>query len=341
MWSPPGPPANEAERLHFLNACGLMDTPPDERFDRITRLAVRIYDADVAFIGPIDAQFQSLISLTSDALGRSVSRRESVCDRIISDGKPMVVGDLKSDVRFAGHPLVPALTLRFYAGVPVTVAPSLVLGSLCVMKTDPQDADSFDLGPLTDLAAIAASEISHCKLNRELWQQAQTDSLTGLRNRRAFDHALAEAVRRTHRTGLPLSLLVADIDRFKGLNDLGSHQTGDQVLSTLGGLLAALPRCPLDCAARIGGDEFALILPDTDQATATNMAEHFLAKLRGASIPHPEGGWVTSSIGVATQSGDAVSVSRLFLDADAALYDAKHAGRDTVRSRQHAALAAV
>ncbi|MEP9352569.1 sensor domain-containing diguanylate cyclase [Xanthobacter sp. KR7-65] len=304
-----------------------MDASPDERFDRVTRLAARIYDADVAFIGLVDGQFQSLISLNTDALGRNVPRRDSVCNMIVESGQPMVVGDLKTDPRLAGHPLVPHLTLRFYAGAPLVAEPDLVLGTLCVMKREPGDQETFDLGPLLDLAAIAANEIAQWKLNLELKQISETDSLTGLPNRRIFDDAFERAIRRARRTAQTVSFLMIDIDHFKALNDLAGHQTGDKVLSQMGRLLSAMPRRPLDTLARIGGEEFALILPDTDGAGARIVAEGILEKLRQAAIIHPAGGLVSASIGGASQTGAAACASDLYFAADMALYEAKRGGR--------------
>lgn len=331
MWKLPDPPANENDRLRILDACGLMDVAPDERFDRITRLAARIYDAEVAFIGLVDDQCQSLISLNSDTFARNVARRDSVCNMIIESGRPLVVGDLKTDPRLQGHPLVPHLTLRFYAGVPLIADKDIVLGTLCVMRREPADPDTFDLGPLLDLAAIAANEIALWKLNLELKRQSETDSLTGLPNRRIFDDSLERAVRRTHRTGQPVSVLVLDVDHFKVLNDLAGHPAGDRVLSRLGGLLAETSRRPLDTVARIGGEEFALVLPDTDAAGAETVAAHVLATLRQAEIPHPAGGHVSASIGATCKGGSEVTASSLYLAADMALYQAKRAGRNTYR----------
>ncbi|MFG1372182.1 sensor domain-containing diguanylate cyclase [Xanthobacter oligotrophicus] len=314
--------------MRILDACGIMDVTPDERFDRVTRLASRFYEADVAFIGLVDGQFQSLISLNSDALGRNVPRRDSVCNMIVESGRPLVVGDLKTDPRLAGHPLVPHLALHFYAGVPLIAEPDLVLGTLCVMKREPGDQESFDLAPLLDLAAIATNEIAQWKLNLELKQMSEIDSLTGLPNRRIFDDAFERAIRRTRRTAQPVSVLMVDIDHFKALNDLAGHQMGDRVLGQLGQLLASTPRRPLDTLARIGGEEFALILPDTDPAGAKMVAEALLETLRQAEILHPAGGFVSASIGGASQRGAEASASALYLAADMALYDAKRGGRD-------------
>lgn len=332
MWQLPTSPANESARLRILEACGIMDAAPDERFDRITRLASRIYDADVSFIGLIDDKFQSLISVSSNALGRNVPRRDSVCNMLVASGQPMVVGDLHTDPRLRGHPLVPQIPLGFYAGVPILGEPGAVLGTLCVMKREPEDAAAFDLGPLLDLSAIASSEIGQWRANLELRRQSETDSLTNLPNRRRFDEDLATAVRRTHRTGLPVSLLIADLDHFKQLNDFLGHDAGDRALQQMAELLAVRRARPLDSVARIGGEEFALLLPDTDEAEARVVAQDLLNALRQTRIGHPTRGAVSASIGGATMSGATVTTATLFRSADAALYAAKNAGRDTFRA---------
>lgn len=333
MWKLPEAPSNEVERLKVLASCGIMDTTPDDRFDRITRLAAHIYGAQVAFIGFVDESFQYLMSVTSEDLSRYVHRRESVCNMIIRSGEPLVVGDLKTDPRLAGHPLVPQLPMRFYAGAPIIAVPDLVVGSLCVMRREAGDPDAFDLAPLLDLAAIAGDEIELWRHNCDLKRQSQVDALTGLPNRRAFDEALDAAVRRANRTGEPLSMLMLDVDHFKMLNDLSGHQAGDRVLAQLAAILAGVPQRPLDTVARYGGEEFAVILPDTDEEGAATIARTVRDRMHDAAIPHPSGGCVTVSMGGATQQGGALAAGTLFQEADGALYDAKRGGRDTSRFR--------
>lgn len=328
MWTLPSAPANEPERLRALAACGVMYEPPDPRFERLTRLATRLYDADVAFIGLVDDESQWLISVSSDALSRRVSRSDSVCNLIVESGEPMVVGNLHTDPRLAGHPLVPHLTLSFYAGAPILMNQTLVAGTLCVMRRTPASEDQFDIEPLLDLASVAGSELEHIKLNRELKLFAETDALTGLPNRRAYDDAIANALRRAKHTGASASLLLVDLDRFKQVNDIDGHQRGDEVLRQIARVLADVPRRPLDSVARIGGEEFAIILPDTDARGARAVALSVLSVVRTAAIPHPAGGQVTVSVGGATTIGGDLDTATLYASADSALYAAKRSGRD-------------
>ena len=169
--------------------------------------------------------------------------------------------------------------------------------------------------------------------NQELRQAAATDKLTGLANRARFDEFLADQFRIAQTQGKCLSLLVLDIDRFKGINDRYGHPAGDQVLSAMGELLAAAMRAS-DMAARYGGEEFAVVLPGTTRATAAAIAESIRRAIAtksfrcgGISIP------VTASVGVAAmEPGLPLShPSHLLKAADMALYAAKHGGRNCVR----------
>lgn len=299
MWTLPKPPENEAERLNILMARNIMDSNRDERFDRLTRLATRIYDADVAFMGLVDADFQWMKSISSDTLAPCVPRRDSVCNLIIESGRPMVIGDLKTDPRLEGHPLLPFLTMRFYAGVPLIAEKGTVLGTFCVMRREASDAEAFDVEPLQELAAIGMDAIELWRLTQELRRKSEIDALTGLPNRGHFDEAIERAVRRSHRTQASLSLLMIDIDHFKQINDSAGHQEGDRVLERLGALLAKAPHRPLDTVARYGGEEFAIILPDTDETGARAVAEKVRAALAAEAMPHPSGKPVTVSIGLA------------------------------------------
>jgi len=152
---------------------------------------------------------------------------------------------------------------------------------------------------------------------------ADTDTLTGLTNRRAFDDALANLLRGQREHDAMFSLLMLDLDRFKVYNDDFGHLAGDEVLRITGHLLGAALR-PSDLAARYGGEEFALLLPDTDVTRAAEVAARILDAFRGFAWPQRA---VTISIGVA-QSATNDAATDLIRRADAALYDAKHAGRN-------------
>jgi diguanylate cyclase (GGDEF)-like protein len=179
------------------------------------------------------------------------------------------------------------------------------------------------------------------RLNLELRRQAETDPLTGVANRRAFDRLLAEA----WAAGRPLALLLLDVDHFKRFNDRHGHPAGDAVLRRVAAVLVASLRLPGDTVARIGGEEFAILLQDTDTAAALTTAERSLALLADADIVHadsPIGSKVTASIGVAHRCAlpDGAAPASLIELADAGLYEAKAGGRNRAvaagRARQRA-----
>ncbi len=171
--------------------------------------------------------------------------------------------------------------------------------------------------------------------NRELSQQALRDGLTGLGNRRAFDQAIRLECARAQRHGAVLSLIMLDVDHFKLFNDRYGHAAGDDCLRRIGGALLALQQRPVDLAARYGGEEFALLLPATGPGGAMVVAQDILAAILALDIPHQDnaGNRVTVSVGVAgtTSLQDWKGTpDELVVAADAALYEAKHLGRNRV-----------
>jgi diguanylate cyclase (GGDEF)-like protein len=190
-----------------------------------------------------------------------------------------------------------------------------------------------------------ALEVSNSELeaaNRLLIDLAERDSLTGLANRRAFDLALEAAWKRGQREAAPVGLLIIDLDHFKQFNDRYGHLEGDACLMRVARLLLAMQHRPYDLAARLGGEEFVLLLPDTDLPGAVAVGERIRAALHDMMLLH-EGsphGFVTASIGAASMVPLGPAEPRVLLAAaDRALYAAKAAGRDRVSAGGWAAAA--
>lgn len=177
----------------------------------------------------------------------------------------------------------------------------------------------------------------HKEAESELLQLARIDPLTGIANRRHLDTVLTHEWQRAQRSGLPISMLVLDIDHFKLYNDHFGHPAGDRCLQQIAQVLQNAARRPTDLAARIGGEEFVLLFADTEQAAALLLAEKVRADIAQLQLPHPRSGtasFVTASIGVATLGAAERDVSELFLVADQALYRAKSLGRNRVEATQ-------
>ncbi len=167
--------------------------------------------------------------------------------------------------------------------------------------------------------------------NQKLERLAMHDALTGLANRRCFDQTLAEEHLRARRNGTPLALLMIDIDHFKRYNDTYGHPAGDACLQQVARLLSACIRRPSDLLARYGGEEMAVILPDTGSAGAAIVAQLMLDRLTSERIAHPTSpfGHVTVSIGIACATEPTLDSWPALLErADQALYIAKEAGRN-------------
>ena len=167
------------------------------------------------------------------------------------------------------------------------------------------------------------------------------DGLTGVANRRRFDEALLSEWRQCQRAGTPLALLMIDIDHFKRYNDHYGHPTGDACLQQVAAVLKAAMQRASDLVARYGGEEFACLLPGCDQAAALAKAQALQAALAARAIAHaasPTAAWVTLSIGVeVARPQEGGRPAALVAAADAALYSAKHSGRNCISA--HSGLA--
>ncbi|MDK2123118.1 diguanylate cyclase [Parachitinimonas caeni] len=186
-------------------------------------------------------------------------------------------------------------------------------------------------------AIVRARVRNHLEIKRSralLQKLAVTDSLTGLYNRRHFDQAIEYEAHRHLRRELPLSLVLLDVDHFKRYNDFYGHPAGDDCLRRVAAAIASALKRPADVAARIGGEEFACLLPETDQVGALAVAELIREAISALAIPHASSevsDIVTASLGVASLAGsDQSGAARLCQLADTNLYRAKSNGRNRV-----------
>jgi diguanylate cyclase (GGDEF)-like protein len=191
--------------------------------------------------------------------------------------------------------------------------------------TDPMDLD---------LLLARARTLLEFKAYLDTCEEAAfTDHLTGLANRRRFERQLEREVARTIRYGHPFCLLMLDIDHFKNVNDTYGHKAGDEAIRRIAKTLQEGIR-GIDLAARIGGEEFALILTETNLAVGAEVAERLRVAIKAVAIP--SAGSMTASFGVAQSPISAKTAHDLLACADAALYEAKRRGRDCVVGAQPA-----
>jgi len=189
--------------------------------------------------------------------------------------------------------------------------------------TDPTDLDLMLARTRTLLEFKAYLDV--CE------EAAFTDHLTGLANRRRFERQLEREVGRVMRFDRPFSLLMIDIDNFKNLNDTFGHDAGDDAIRRISRVLREGTR-GIDLAARIGGEEFAVLLVETTLSAGLEVAERLRVAIK--ALETPSGGRITASFGVAECPSDAQTASEILKAADVALYEAKRSGRDRVVSME-------
>lgn len=358
----PPVPLDEAERLTALAATDLFDTPAEERFDRLTRLATRVFDVPIALITLVGADRQFFKS----AQGVSVletPREVSFCAHAIAQhdaraahafaaqASPLVVPDSLDDARFKDNPVVTGTPpVRFYAGVPLRHH-GQPIGTLCLIDHRPRHPDAGDLATLADLAALAEAEIQrrmswheHGQLVAELARvqaRANIDVLTRCWSREAILVLLGQEAEHARDAGSPLTVIMIDVDHFKSVNDTWGHPVGDEVLLAVADRIRQGIR-PGDAVGRLGGDELVVVLPDCPADAALQVAERVRRRVQDTPVGTREGPVaVTMSLGIATLEGAADgrtlggpegAVDALVVAADRALYAAKASGRNAVRA---------
>jgi diguanylate cyclase (GGDEF)-like protein len=313
---------SESERLDALYRYNVLDTGPEEAFDRITRVvknALQMPMVIVSFVAEDRQWFKAKQGLKVNETRRDIS----FCHHTIGGVGPFIVNDALADPRFAENPLVLGEPhIRFYIGVPLRTRDGYNIGSLCSMDTKVRRLSDAQLEIMEDLAKLVVDEL-------ELRLLASTDSLTGALNRRSFDDQTNREIERANRYGNSLSCAVIDIDHFKWINDSYGHSVGDAVIQRVISIFRSELRAS-EYIGRIGGEEFAVIFPETPLREAVQIAERIRTLIAATAID--ESGHkirVTVSIGVAGYGGE-TKTDRLIHQADVAMYRAKAAGRNRV-----------
>jgi diguanylate cyclase (GGDEF)-like protein len=213
---------------------------------------------------------------------------------------------------------------------------NLEIGSLIIEDNTPgrnwEDEELLMVKTASDQLAVA---ISHARLFRQVQTQAITDSLTGLYNHRYFQERLDREIKLADRNDVPVSLILLDLDHLKRINDHHGHRSGDAALCHVASMMRKAVR-EVDICARYGGEEFVVILPQCDRQDALDAGERLRRSIASTSV---EGlGQITASVGVASYPSGAKSKEELIEMADRAMYLAKAAGRNRVRTLTHRTL---
>lgn len=327
-------PSNEDQRISFLREMQILDTPLEERFERITRIVCRSLDVPISAISLVDEErqwFKSIQGIDVSETPRSLA----FCAHTILDKKPFIVANALEDKRFSGNPLVTGNpNIRFYAGIPLEVQEGVRIGSLCAIDHKARDITEEQISILKDLSEMVKSELvsvklssAHLSLIKDLEnaeRAAAIDSLTRLWNRAGGEKLLEREWEFAKRNTSPLSIAMLDIDHFKTVNDQHGHESGDRVLRGFARSVLTAIR-PSDGFCRWGGEEFLLIFPNCNAVDLKGALERILGTIRNIQGLVP----VTASIGAHTvYPGDQGSPYDSLKISDQALYKAKDRGRD-------------
>ena len=252
----PATPANEKQRLQTLRNLKLLDTPPEERFDRVTRLARQVFNTPIALVSLVDADrqwFKSRQGLDAEETPRSIS----FCGHAILDDKILVVNDATEDQRFCDNPLVCGdPNIRFYAGYPISAPDGNRIGTLCIIDREPRDVSNEQLQLLRELGRMVEEELIAAN-------DSTIDPVTGVSNHNGFlavaDHLLAMC----NRTQQPATLLMFQLQNFTEIDQTLGHQDSDAAAVEMAHQLSACFRNS-DIVARLTADIYCVLLAGTD-----------------------------------------------------------------------------
>jgi diguanylate cyclase (GGDEF)-like protein len=314
--------SDEEGRLRALDRYEVLDTVAEVPFEKIVALVQQVLNVPICAVSLVDRHrqwFKAKRGLDVCETARDIS----FCTHAIKSPEPLIVRDAAADSRFAQNPLVVGPPfIRAYAGIPLRTPDGYNIGSLCAIDTKPRDFPETQIAVLDSFAKLVVDEL-------ELRQIASSDHLSGALSRRAFMEQAANEAERARRYGRALSFAILDIDFFKKVNDSWGHAAGDVAIKRIAEAVMDAMRGS-DALGRIGGEEFALLLPETSADNARLFAERLRAKIETLDIDAPPKFRVTVSIGVAEFDGEAEKIEETLARADRALYAAKNAGRNRV-----------
>ena len=306
-------PNNEDRRLSTLKSLKLLDTEPEERFDRLTRLAKRMFDVPIAVVSLVDENrqwFKSCIGTSMEETARDVS----FCTHAILDNDVFLVPDATQDPDFADNPLVTGEpNIRFYAGCPLAASNGDYIGALCVIDHQPRNFNEQDIQALRDLAAMVESELAAVEL-------ATQDELTHISNRRSFIMQGENGISICQRQSLPATLSYFDLNSFKEINDNYGHSEGDAVLTNFAEMMTSEFR-DSDLIARIGGDEFAILQINTSSENANHSLQRFQKRIENYNSASCKDYQLQFSFGTVEYNPQQhLSLSDLMREADQLMY---------------------
>ena len=334
-------PENELERLDFLHGMHVLDTPIEERFERITRLVCTTLDVPIAAISLVDGTrqwFKSVQGINASETPRSVA----FCAHTILDDGIMIVEDATKDDRFYNNPLVQGdPNIRSYVGCPIFASNKIKVGTLCAIDTKERHFTRDQLNTLRDLTRIAESELAIDAFSEagqkllteinEVKRSAMIDTLSKVWNRAGIEILLKKEWEAAKRKESALSLIFFDIDDFKKINDTHGHNTGDDVIRKVSrAIISSVRSC--DSVGRWGGDEFLAVLPMCAPSDLLRILRNINEAVNSSEVDErfniPRKNIYTISMGAACLVPDeSHNIETLIKNADKAMYRAKKSGK--------------
>lgn len=308
---------DEQTRLETLRSLNVLDSPAEERFDRLTRMARRMFGVPIALVSLIDENrqwFKSCIGLGASETSRDIS----FCGHAILGDGVFVIPNAIEDQRFADNPLVLGdPNVRFYAGCPLAVN-GHKLGTLCIIDQRPRTFEKEDIEALKDLASMVERELAAVQL-------ATVDELTNISNRRGFMAIAQPSLNLSVRRKIPAALIFLDLDKFKLINDKFGHAEGDRALIAFASQMKSCFR-DSDVVARLGGDEFVVLLTSTATQQAEEVIRRFRRLLKKYSQEADRGYEIAFSYGIVEFNPEIhPAMEELLAKGDSVMYEEKRA----------------
>jgi len=310
---PPEIPENEPERLHALRTLKILDTSHEERFDRVTRMAKRMFGVPISLVSLIDEDRQWFKSAQGIEVSET-SREVSFCGHAINQDGLFIIPNAIEDERFHDNPLViDAPNIRFYAGYPLKLRQGINIGTLCLIDSKPREMDEEDRQLLRDLGAMIEQEIKSI-------QMATLDALTMISNRLGFMTLVDHSLKICRRNKLSVSLMLFDLNKFKAINDTYGHHEGDFALITFAKIMLKSFR-ESDIIARLGGDEFVVMLLGANEQSIQTILDQFKVSTDNVNKTLNKPYSIQYSVGFAHFPHDTdKSIEEMLQAADAAMF---------------------
>ncbi|MFH1087610.1 MAG: diguanylate cyclase [Chloroflexota bacterium] len=328
--------AEREEDLSVINrstaiVASALDT--QQIYDAFIQELKKVMDIDWAAIVLIERNDLYFLALSSEIgsgwqVGERIPVKDTPAEWVAVHRKPLVETDLLQESRFAMGEYYLRQGIRSIAWFPL-IAKRRAIGSLIIASRHPNSYGQRHIRLLEQLASQIAMPVHNSRLYAEAEERARIDELTGLLNRRSLNELTAKEIKRHSRYGGVFSIIILDLDSFKAFNDALGHLAGDRLLRQVGSIMKASIR-GADHAFRYGGDEFAILLPNTAIAPAYLVAERIRTQLALEvtieDIP------ATASLGLASWPADGKEASEVIAAADGALYEAKRSGGNRSQS---------